>query len=401
MSEPRVITDSPDQSVDHLQQVLDRLSSSGGGILKCQHDHTLDRPLLLKSGTGLVLEQGVVLQLVSLGAVIAHGAENILLEGPGTIQCSEENEDPVVFKDCKNVDCKNLKLRGVFSKALSFYSCEKLFLHHLDVRGDGPSCKVAFLLDACSGVHLESSSSDLAGDGLWVQCTSHQSCQNMILQGLMLGVGNRGICIGEHSVGDICRLQVNHCIILPWDKDDRSRANLGCGCQIDVQYGAVVEDLLFNDLQIGPARIPVRMELGGTDSGASLGALRRIYFSRLHAKIFGQGCLLINGHVSKNLEDIHFNGVDLVVDGGVDEDTRRSMLEALSHGSEMFGRYPANALFAKYVAGLFIDNLRLSSDLPDQRSALTLEACSDMTIRALNSRIRGRHPADVWQIGRK
>jgi hypothetical protein len=349
--------------------------------------------------------------------ISAANAENIRIEGPGTIdgngakfftgrgdmtgpgQNSSEGyyQRPHLLVFYR---CKNLSMRDVFLTA-SAYHCARILqcqyvvldavrIHNrVNLNNDGfhinssqyvhiSNCDVACQDDACA----------LFGSNKFITVTNCTFSTRW--------------SVFRFGGGEAENITISNCVI--YDT---------YGCPIKARFGARsrFENINFSNLVMRNVTGPISLGLDSTrrnpNAGtepAPRGVIRNIKFNGIRAIVVAEGkqhddlpwpqkfrpgetrqCIVLNGIGEDFLENISFQDVQVTYEGG------GTSAEADRDVPKMAGEYfeigtpPAYGMFARNVRGLFLNNVRFEVQTPDLRPALVLENVSDAMVSAFSA----------------
>jgi len=185
------------------------------------------------------------------------------------------------------------------------------------------------------------------------------------------------IKLGTESNGGFRNIAIRDC------RFERSR-----GLALETVDGAVLEDvvasgLTMRDVTTAPLFLRLGARLRGPE-GTQVGALRRVAISEVEATgIDPRFAATIAGLPGHAVEDVSLSDVHLVYRGGIEAaEPHRSPpeLEDAYPEPSMFGMTPAWGLWARHVAGLRLDRVRVETEVPDGRPGIVTEDVTGLRI---------------------
>src|SRR5262245_10468135 len=363
-----------------------------------------------KAGNGIPPSNGAIV-LIS-----AANAENITIEGQGTIDGNGakfftgkgDNTGPgqnsaagyfqrphlMVF-----YRCKNLVIRDVFLTASAYHcarilQCQRVCLdgvriyNRVNLNNDGfhinsseyvhiTNCDVACQDDACA----------LFGSNKFVTVTNCSFSTRW--------------SVFRFGGGQAENITISNCVI--YDT---------YGCPIKMRCGARsrFENITFSNLILknvtGPISIGLDSSRGSTAGAAQpvKGIVRNIAFNGIRATVVAQGrqhedlpwpqrfrpgetrsCIVVNGVKDEFLEEISFQDVHVVYEGG--GTAEEAAKEAPQIAGEYFeiGTPPAYGIYARNVRGLTLHNVRLEVTSPDLRQAVVFDHVNEAVVNGLSA----------------
>ncbi len=363
-----------------------------------------------KAGNGIPPGNGNIVM------ISAANAENITIEGPGTIDGNGakfftgkgdmtgpgQNSAQGYFQRPHLLvfyRCRNLRIRDAFLTASAYHctrilNCQRVFLNgvriynRVNLNNDGfhinsseyvhiSNCDVVCQDDACA----------LFGSNKFVTVTNSTFSTRW--------------SVFRFGGGEAENITISNCVI--YDT---------YGCAIKMRCGARsrLENITFSNLIMKNVTGPI---LIGLDSArrssipattpAPPGIVRNIAFNGIRASVVAEGrqhedlpwpqkfrpgetrtCITLNGVGSEFLENISFNDVHVTYDGG------GTALEAGAEVPKMAGEYfeigtpPAYGIYARNVRGLTLNNIRIEVKMPDLRPAVIFDHIADAAVNGLS-----------------
>jgi polygalacturonase len=372
-----------------------------------------DKPEHYRAGNGIPESNGNIVMISA-----AH-AENVVIEGPGTIdgngakfftgkgdmtgpgQNSAEGyfrrPHLLVFYQCKNLSIRNLFLTASAYHCSRILECERVFLdsvriyNRVNLNNDGfhinssqyvhiVNCDVACQDDACA----------LFGSNKFVTITNCTFSTRW--------------SVFRFGGGEAENITISNCVI--YDT---------FGCPIKMRCGARsrFENISFSNLIMKNVTGPITVGLDSARRNsasnqstppANKGVVRNISFNGIRGFVVGEGrqhpdlpwpqkfrpgetrhCIVINGVGDDVIENVSFQDIHFTFEGG------GTALEAAAEVPRIAGEYfeigtpPAYGLYARNVRGLMINNVRFEVSKPDLRPAVDLDNVSDVTINGMTA----------------
>ena len=364
-----------------------------------------------KTGNGIPPSNGNIVM------ISAANAENITIEGPGTIDGNGakfftgkgdmtgpgQNSAQGYFQRPHLLvffRCRNLRIRDAFLTASAYHctrilNCQRVFLNgvriynRVNLNNDGfhinsseyvhiSNCDVVCQDDACA----------LFGSNKFVTVTNSTFSTRW--------------SVFRFGGGEAENITISNCVI--YDT---------YGCAIKMRCGARsrLENITFSNLIMknvtGPISIGLdsaRRSSTSASAPSSLGIVRNIAFNGIRATVVAEGrqhedlpwpqkfrpgetrtCITLNGVGSEFLENISFNDVHVMYEGG------GTVLEAAAEVPRMAGEYfeigtpPAYGIYARNVRGLTLNNIRIEVKMPDLRPAVIFDHVADAAVNGLSA----------------
>ncbi|MGA2269744.1 MAG: glycosyl hydrolase family 28 protein [Bryobacteraceae bacterium] len=350
----------------------------------------------------------------NVGLIFGVNAENVTIEGPGTIdgqgaqfrsptrgapppsgRGGAERPYHLLFHRSKN-----LRVRDIFLVASAFHSIRVIqssFVWmdgiHIHNRVNGNNDGFHFI--SSEYVHVSNCDVQTQDDA----CALFGSCRFVTVTNSTFSTRWSVFRFGG---GNPENVTISNCVIYQT-----------YGCPIKMQFGpdAQVQNLLFSNLILQDVTGPISIDVSNrsrrnatTNEPPPKGFLRNITFSNIRASVVSEGrqfadiafpqnyrlgetrqCIVLNGIGDAFLEDIVFNDVRVTYGGGgTAEEARREVPQVAGEYFEI-GTPPAYGLFARNVRGLTLNDVRFEVVKPDLRPAVVLDHVADAALGGLSA----------------
>ena len=363
-----------------------------------------------KAGNGIPPGNGNVV-LIS-----AANAENITIEGPGTI---DGNGSKFFTGKGDMTGPGQNSAQGYFQRPhlLIFYRCKNLLVRDVFLTASAYHCTRIL---QCSRVHLDGvriyNRVNLNNDGFHINSSEYVHIVNCDIacqdDACALFGSNKFVTVTNCTFstrwsvfrfggGEAENITVSNCVI--YDT---------YGCPIKMHCGARsrFENITFSNLIMknvtGPISIGLDSTTRSTTAGnkPSKGIVRNIAFNGIRAVVVAEGrqhedlpwpqkfrpgetrsCIVLNGVGSDFLEQISFQDIHVSYEGGGTAE------EALRDVPKLAGEYfeigvpPAYGIYARNVRGLTLNNIRLEAIRPDLRPAIIFDNVADSSVNGLSA----------------
>jgi polygalacturonase len=346
----------------------------------------------------------------------AADAENVTIEGPGTIDGNGakffnghgDNTGPgqkssegyfqrphlMVF-----YHCRNLRLRDAFFTASAYHAvrileCERVLIDGVRIHNRVNKNNDGIHFNSSRYVHLTNSDVKCQDDA----CALFGSCQFVTVTNCTFSTRWSAFRFGGGVAENIT---IANCIIYET-----------YGCAIKMRCGARTrfENITFSNLILKDVTGPISIGLDSTSrrregdgQPMTRGVVRNIAFNGIRATVVATGrqfadmafrqeyrpgetrtCITLNGVGDEFLENISFSDVHVTYAGGGTA-AEAALREVPKMAGEYFevGTLPAYGIFARNVHGLTLNNVRFEVSSPDLRPASVLDHVEDATINGL------------------
>lgn len=354
----------------------------------------------------------------NVALIFAANAENITLEGPGTIDGQgTQFRSPsrgVLPPSGRGGDnrpyhllfyrCKSLRIRDLFLFDSAYHSvrviesrfvwCDGLHIYNrVNGNNDG------FHFISSEFVHVSNCDVQSQDDA----CALFGSCKFVTVVNSTFSTRWAVFRFGGGSPENIV---VSNCVIYET-----------YGCPIKMQFGpeARAQNILFSNLVMQNVTGPISVDLnhhvpfGGKQVGAEKGFVRHIMFHAIRARVLSEGkqfpdmpfsqhfrpgetrqCIVLNCVQNSFLEDVVFDDVHVTYGGGGTAEEAARAIPSIAGEYFELGTPPAYGLYARRVRGLTLNNVRFEAEQPDLRPAIVLDTVSDIAATALAAQANPR-----------
>jgi len=350
----------------------------------------------------------------NVGLIFAVNAENITLEGHGTIDGQGArfrspvkgqtppsgrggNDRPhhLLFYKCTNLTVRDLFLRDCAYHAVRAISCsfakfEGLRMHsRVNSNNDGfHFISSRFVHISNCDVHVQDDACALFGSNQFVTVTNCTFSTRW--------------SVFRFGGGTAENITVSNCVIFD---------TYGCPIKMHCGAGARFENILFSNLVLrnvtGPISLGLQSHRRRRDQTADAaspgrGVVRNISFNGIRAFVTADGrpyddmgwpqsyrpgerhtCIVLNGVGDDFLENISFTDVHVTCEGGGTAAEARAEVPPVAGEYFETGTPPAYGFYARNVRGLTLHNVRLEATAADLRPAIVLEHVTDVAMNGL------------------
>ena len=349
----------------------------------------------------------------NVALIFATNAENITVEGPGTIDgqgAQFRSPSPGVPPPSERggsqrpyhllfYRCQNLRVRNIFLSASAFHSVrviqssfawfEGIRIHNrVNGNNDG------FHFISSQYVHISNCDVQSQDDA----CALFGSCKFVTVTNSTFSTRWSVFRFGG---GNPENVTVSNCVIYET-----------YGCPIKMHFGreSQAQNILFSNLLLqdvtGPISVDVDTRAGRSTRAepSQKGFVRNIVFNGIRATVVAEGrefadirfpqhyrpgetrqCIVLNCVGDSLLEEVVLSDVHVTYGGGgTFADAQREVPQVAGEYFEI-GTPPAYALFARNVRGLTVNNARFEVLKPDLRPAVVLDHVTDVAVNGLSA----------------
>lgn len=443
----------PDMDTHALQALIDKASSKGGGRVTFSHGQYTVGQLVLKSGVELHLEEDACLlgstspydyatvdvsQVAGdrlkdnshRGLIVAKNATGISITGKGLIDGqgqalaltidslhhTGELTDPnynvrrqrpselvrptlLNFVGCEDVRIEGVRLRNSAGWGLSFNSCSRVELRHLDIHNRAYWNNDGIDLTDCRSVLVTGCRVNSADDGICLKSYDPDSGnEDITISDCEIRSSASAVKFGSASYGAFRRINIRNIRVF-----DTFRSALA----IESVDGATIEDVVADSITAVNTGNALFIRLGQRSSNRK-GVIRRIRISHLRAQVpFGRPDIdydlrgpevdyfhnihpaPICGIPGNCIEDVLLEDVSIVYPGRASKGMayiplwrKGDVPEQIEKYPEftMFGELPSWGFYLRHVRGITLRNVRLSLEAEDFRPAIVEEDVEGLVV---------------------
>jgi polygalacturonase len=372
-----------------LQRGIDGLHESGGGILVLPAGRYRTGTLVLRSGTGLHLDQGAVVlgsadagdyevpetlpyesyadretSLFRHALIRAEDAEGVSITGPGEIDANRTRRGgpkPVSLKNCKRVTLRDFTIRRAPNYAISFIGCEDVVIDGCRIR-EGYSDGID--PDSSRGVRISNCYVESHDDAICLKASlalgRRVACEQVTVTNCVLVTSSNGFKLGTESSGDFRDITFSNSVILR--KDMMAQRDRG-GILISSVDGSRISQVVVSNVTIRDVHAPLLVRLGNRGRGMEVpvpGLIEDVQIQNVTAT-GSRYPAMIAGLPGHPVRRVTLSDVSLTVQGG--ETTARKPEEVPENPAgypetDMFGVPPASAMFVRHARDLTMRGIR-------------------------------------------
>lgn len=349
--------------------------------------------------------------------IFAANAENIRIEGPGTIdgngakfftgrgdmtgpgqnsaQGYYQRPHLLIFYRCRNLAIRDAFLTASAYHCVRILQCQRVNLDAVRIHNRVNLNNDGFHINSSQYVHIVNCDVTCQDDA----CALFGSNKFVTITNCTFSTRWSVFRFGG---GEAENITISNCVI--YDT---------YGCPIKVRFGSRsrFENVVFSNLVMTNVTGPISIGLDSTRRNANpnaapapKGVVRNIQFNGIRATVVAEGkqhedlpwpqkfrpgetrqCIVLNGVGEDFLENINFQDVHVTYEGG------GTAAEAAREVPKMAGEYfeigtpPAYGLYARNIRGLSLNNVRFEVKTADLRPAVVLENVSDASVYALTA----------------
>lgn len=360
--------------------------------------------------------------------VFADGAQNIGLEGLGSIVGNGDSFPPVkktpktnldlssgarpraVFlKNCRRVVLRDVHIHDSACWSLHVALCENVVIDGLDIFSQFFVQQDGIILDSSRNVRLSNCSINTVDDCLVFKSSFPQACENVTVTNCVLTGDSSAIKFGTQSLGGFRNFAIANCAC--------HDCRLG-GLKFETVDGGTLEDVTVSNIVMTNVTSPIFFRCGnrGHDFGFKeverprpIGVVRNVLVTGIQATLttrkewkrtdqmlypVHKGCpMVIAGLPGHPVENVTLADINVAFPGGgtAEEAARTDIPEEEKRYPEqdMFGVVPAWGLYVRHAKGLFLNHVRLALMQPDLRPAFMADDVADLELNSFKAAATG------------
>jgi polygalacturonase len=401
-----------------LQAAIDKCSAAGGGTVLVAGGRYVTGTLYLKSNVNLRVESGAAIlgstniadyttdtdrtmyrgePYMDRCLIFAKDAQNISIEGLGTIDGQgapfPDRHDPqknrpklMRWLRCSHLRMRDITLLNPASWTTEWRYCSDIAVDGITISSRARSNGDGLDFDGCEKVRVNNSKFDTSDDSICLQTSlTDKPCRDVIITNCGFTSRWAGIRIGLLSRGDFVDVTVSDCV---FENHNDS------GLKIQMCEGGEMRNMIFSNLVMRGVPRPVFLtfcqQRAWVDAPPELAPMKRvsnIQFKNIVVDSDAGGknaAFIITGMPGHPVEDITFSNIKARFHGGGAESDAHNVLAELTPenlhdatGRDRWPEYgafrgtvPAHGIYARHVKGITLQNVEISTKIPDERPAV-------------------------------
>jgi hypothetical protein len=355
---------------------------------------------------GIPLTGDSTLEDGNVGLIFAVNAENVTIEGPGTIdgqglqfrspsrgvpppsgRGGADRPYHLLFHRCRNLRIRDLSLVASAFHSIRVIQSSYVWMDRLHIHNRVNTNNDGFHFISSEYVHVTNCDIQTQDDA----CALFGSCRFVTVTDCTFSTRWSVFRFGG---GNPENITISNCVIYE---------TYGCPIKLHFGPGSRVQNMLFSNLVLQDVTGPISINLNNRGRGDSAtaapphgGYLRNITFQGIRGTVVSQGrqyadmafqqnyrpgetrqCIVLNALGDSVIENITFNDVRLTYGGGgTADDAAREIPQVAGEYFEI-GTPPAYGLYARNVRGLSLKDVRFEVAEPDVRPAVVLDHVTD------------------------
>ena len=399
-------------STDALQRAIDDCSAAGGGRVVVPTGAYKTGTIVLKSNVNLHLEHGATLygsrdladyrrlkpgylslrtQTETIQLIYADGAENVVIDGYGTIDGRGGSFKKLSWNDegitrphllrfiaCSDVTVKDITLRNSGCWMQHYLACDRLRISDIKVFNRNNYNNDALDLDGCHDVVVSGMIADSDDDAITLKSTSPRLCEDIVITGCVVSSHCNAIKLGTETNGGFRNISISGIVVKP--SADQSTQYFGrprgiSAISVEMVDGGVLENVSISDVMVEGTESPIFVRLANRARGYyegqridSVGSLRDVYISNVRVRGAGPTGCSVTGLPDHPVQNVKLSDITIEHAGGCREVPPTPDEKPAEYPeATMWGLLPAKGFFIRHARGVELDNVTVRTTAPDAR----------------------------------
>lgn len=410
-----------------LQELIDRCGREGGGTIIFSPGTYLVGGLELVDDLQIIFQPGALLQGTAdlqdyplyeimseypfeegedgVRAILyARNKENITIEGAGTIcgggadfaECGTRRARPrnILFAGCRKITVRGITLKESGFWNQHYLQCTDVVIDSVRVHSLYGINNDGLDIDSCCRVIVRGCRIDSQDDAIVLKCGTMAPCCNVLVTDCITTTHANHFKLGTESHGGFENIHACNLIMLHSERPVSDHVIGGdyrgaSGLSIGAVDGAYMRNVVIENVSMDGARVPFCIRHGDT---------RRIYpgieptlprqcdgitLRNITAKNGSmQGCYII-GLPEMPIRNMLIENCSFSFEGCPDEQRLAIQVpddRKINTCMDAFGDFPSYGLYARYIDGLELRNVKFRVQSSDPRPALQYQKCSNVVL---------------------
>lgn len=427
VKEKGVIGDGKTVETKAIQEIIDSFSEAGGtiyfpagtyltGTLYLRDNLTiyLDNDAQLQGSNDLADYRGDYIGAIEAPAfnaclIYAEGKRNITLKGNGTINGNGRGFDtgdlrcerPMLMRliNCYNIRMENITCKDPGSWGTHMILCEKVHIHGVEVSNRVNRNNDAFDLDSCREVFISDCKLSSGDDAICLKGTTSTPCEYIVVTNCVITSNTAAVKFGTSSKAGFRNITISNCVFYDcW---------MGA-IKLQLVDGGIMENINISNIVMNDVASPLFIRLGKRnhdyeqpaemdhsvghyENNKACGIVRNITISNIQANVTTpektRMPIMMSGVKDQYIENVHLSNITVSLPGGgTAEETDIVVPEDEFRYPEQFffGVLPASAIYARYINGLYMNNVHVTIREEDAREMFIAENCEKVEVTNSN-----------------
>ncbi len=408
-----------------IQRAVDAAHENGGGTVFFPAGRYLSGTIFMKDNVTLYLGKGAVMLgstdlsdfpevvpafrsytdvYVRHSLIYGEKVENVTLCGEGTIDgqgAAYTDKSWLIrpylirFVESRNIRVENLTLRNSPMWLQHYLACDFVTLRGLTIFNQVNHNNDMIDIDCSRNVFIADCYGDTGDDCITLKSTADRITENVTITNCIVSSTCNGIKFGTESNGGFKNIAISNCVVNSRrDEPAILKRTTGIsGISLEMVDGGILEKVVISNITISGADVPIFLRLGNRARPYThdmpkpgMGVFRDVTISNITAEASSKTGCSITGLPGFPIENVTIRDVSIrYPGGGTAEEAAKEVPEHPEKYPEasMFGTLPSFGFYCRHVAGITLENVRLSTDIYDERPAFIMEDAANLTMKSV------------------
>ena len=401
-----------------VQSAIDSANIRGGGTVYFPAGKYLLKTIILKSNVRLLLDNGAIIlgstemnqfkpeygSFIDSGGrkfgaalIFANGAENIAIEGNGTIdgqgyekyypkKKGVSRPSIIRFINCKRVNVKEITLINSAAWVQHYISCQDLTISGITVNSYSNKNNDGLDIESCERVYVTGCNINSEDDSIVLKALTTKDCRDVVIADCIISGLKSAIKTGTESIGNFENITVSNCTIYGTR-----------GISLLAVDGGSINNVTMSNISLRDSYGVIVMRLGErmrpysvkeSERPKTAGTFRNIMIDNIQAVNVLESNDFITGIPRHYIENVTMSNIRIEYAGdGKKEDSEIEIPEMIKDypKTRMFGTLPSYGLFVRHAKNIKLNNLSFSYKNREERSAIVLDDVINGDINSLTA----------------
>jgi polygalacturonase len=412
-----------------VQNAIDSTFAKGGGTVYFPAGKFLIKTIVLKSNVRLLLDNGAIIlgstemkefkpeygsfrdsggRKFGAALIYAEGAENIAIEGNGTINGqgfkkyypnTEDVARPSIirFKNCKRVKIKDVRLINSAAWVQHYIRCEDLTISGITVYSYSNKNNDGLDIESCERVYITGCNINTEDDSIVLKALTTKPCKDVVISDCIISGLKSAIKTGTESIGNFENITISNCTIYGTRGINLIAVDGGSINNITISNISMRDTYAVIILRLAERMRPYNVS--ERERPKTAGTFQNIMINNIQAINVTESNDFITGIPGHYIENVTISNVRIEYAGaGKRLDSEREIDEMIREypKAKMFGTLPSYGLFVRHVKNIKLNNLTFSYKDKDERSVLIFDDVINGTINDLTAQSNETAAPFIW-----
>ncbi len=421
------VGDSLTDNTDIVQELVDRLSSQGGGTVYFPPGVYLQGGVRLRSNVTIWIDKGAEIRGnrrrltraepafrdshgKPFGPAIfaADSAVNVSMRGEGVIDgrgfrrvYPPKGPRPrpflLLFRNCKNVLVEGLTLRNSAAWVQDYIHCHDVRIRGITVRSYANANNDGLDIDGSERVLITGCNISSGDDAIVLKSLSEKPCKDVVISNCVISGWKSAIKFGTESLGGFENVVITNCAIYGTRGIDLFSVDGGVLRNVTISNIAIRDAYGVLSIRLGarmrPYSVPESMR------PRNPGRISDVLISNIQAVGITKSNDFICGIPDHPVERITLRDIRITYKGGGSAKDAQRVIpekEASYPKKGMFGTLPSYGLFIRHARDVSIFDLDVGFEQPDSRPAIFADDVENLVLNGFHAATTDSTPGSVW-----